>query len=48
VVVIAPSAERPEALDGAERAGALAVLPAPVDWPHLVSLVGCVAAARRG
>ncbi len=43
---IAPSAERPEALDGAERAGALAVLGRPLDWPHLVSLVGCAAAAR--
>ena len=48
VIVIAPSAERPEALDGAERAGALAVLPSPVDWPHLLSLIGCAAAARTG
>ncbi len=48
VIVIAPSAQRPEALDGAERAGALAVLPRPVDWPHLISLLGCAAAARRG
>ena len=48
VVVIAPLADRPRALDGAERAGALAVLPRPLDWPHLVSLVGCAAAARRG
>jgi CheY-like chemotaxis protein len=48
VIVIAPSAERPEALDGAERAGALAVLATPVDWPHLLSLVGCAAASRAG
>jgi signal transduction histidine kinase len=48
VVVLSPSVERPAALDGAERAGALAVLGRPLDWPHLISLVACVAAARRG
>jgi signal transduction histidine kinase len=46
IVLISPSAERPPALEGAERAGALAVLPRPVDWPHLGSLVHCAAAAR--
>jgi signal transduction histidine kinase/CheY-like chemotaxis protein len=46
VVVIAPSIDRPEVLDGAERAGALVVLSRPVDWAHLVSLVGCATAAR--
>jgi signal transduction histidine kinase/CheY-like chemotaxis protein len=46
IVVVAPSAERPLALDGAERAGALAVLGRPLDWPHLISLVGCAARGR--
>jgi signal transduction histidine kinase len=37
---------RPEAAAGAPRAGALAVLPEPIDWAHLLSLVQTAAAAR--
>ena len=47
VIVLSPASERPEALDGVERAGALAVLSRPLDWPHLISLVGCAAGSRR-
>jgi CheY-like chemotaxis protein len=46
VVVVAPSVERPPALDGAERSGALAVMGRPLDWPHIISLVGCAALGR--
>ncbi len=46
IVVLSPTDERPEALEGAERAGALAVFGRPLDWPHLISLVGCAASAR--
>jgi CheY-like chemotaxis protein len=45
-VVTAPSLERPDALAGAERAGAQAVLPKPLDLPHLLALVQNAAAAR--
>lgn len=46
IVVLSPSVERPAALAGVERAGALAVIPKPVDWPHLVALINAVASAR--
>jgi signal transduction histidine kinase/CheY-like chemotaxis protein len=46
VVVVTTSSPRSEALAGAERAGAHAVLLKPLDWPHLLSLVQAAAAAR--
>jgi signal transduction histidine kinase len=48
VILLAPAGERPPPLAGAERAGAAAVLPEPVDWTHLLALVHSVASARLG
>ncbi|MFT3771890.1 MAG: hybrid sensor histidine kinase/response regulator [Minicystis sp.] len=47
VLVTAPAGARPESLVGVERAGALAVLPEPIDWAHLLALVQTVGAARH-
>jgi len=44
ILVTAPPGARPDALAGAERAGALAVLPEPIDWAHLLALVQSTAA----
>jgi signal transduction histidine kinase len=46
IVVAAPAGPRPAALAGAERAGALAVLPDPLDWGHLLALVHSAASSR--
>jgi signal transduction histidine kinase/CheY-like chemotaxis protein len=46
ILVTAPAGPRPDALAGAERAGAFAVLPEPIDWAHLLALVQTTAAAR--
>jgi nitrogen-specific signal transduction histidine kinase len=45
VLALAPAGRRPEALAHAEREGALAVLPEPIDWGHLLALVETAAAA---
>lgn len=45
VLALAPAGRRPEALARAEREGALAVLPEPIDWGHLLALVETAAAA---
>lgn len=44
IIVLAPA--RSPAITGAERAGALAVLPDPIDWAHLLALVQASAALR--
>lgn len=46
ILAVAPVGPRPPALAGAERAGALAVLPTPLDWAEIVALAQITATAR--